>query len=31
MAEDPFAELADLAVRLGARCGALGLRVATVE
>ena len=31
MAEDPLAELADLAVRLGARCGALGLRVATVE
>jgi PncC family amidohydrolase len=31
MAEEPLAELADLAVRLGARCGALGLRVATVE
>ena len=31
MAEDPLAELADLAVRLGARCGDLGLRVATVE
>src|SRR6478735_4362365 len=31
MAEDPLTELADLAVRLGARCGALGLRVATVE
>ena len=31
MAEDPLAELADLAVRLGAQCGARGLRVATVE
>src|SRR6476661_2650150 len=31
MAEDPLAELADLAVRLGAHCGALGLRVTTVE
>ena len=31
MAEDPLAELADLAVRLGARCTDLGLRVATVE
>ncbi len=31
MAEDPLAELADLAVRLGARCGDLGLHVATVE
>ena len=31
MADDPLAELADLAVRLGARCVARGLRVATVE
>lgn len=31
MAEDPLDELADLAVRLGLRCGALGLHVATVE
>jgi nicotinamide-nucleotide amidase len=31
VAEDPLAELADLAVRLGARCSAQGLRVATVE
>ena len=31
MAEDPLVELADLAVRLGARCTDLGLRVATVE
>lgn len=31
MAEDPLAELADLAVRLGERCRSLGLRVATVE
>ena len=31
MADDPLAELADLAVRLGARCDARGLRVATVE
>ena len=31
MAEDPLAELADLAVRLGARCTARGLHVATVE
>jgi PncC family amidohydrolase len=31
MAEDPLAELADLAARVGARCGALSLRVATVE
>jgi nicotinamide-nucleotide amidase len=34
VAEDPLAELAelaDLAVRLGARCTVLGLRVATVE
>jgi nicotinamide-nucleotide amidase len=31
MAEDPLAELADLAVRLGARCSARGLRVTTVE
>jgi PncC family amidohydrolase len=31
VAEDSLAELADLAVRLGARCGALGLRVSTVE
>jgi nicotinamide-nucleotide amidase len=31
VAEDPLAPLADLAVRLGARCTALGLRVATVE
>ncbi len=31
MAEDPLAGLADLAGRLGARCKALGLRVATVE
>ena len=31
MAEDPLTELADLAVRLGLRCAALGLRVATVE
>ena len=31
MEEDLLAELADLAVRLGARCDALGLRVATVE
>ncbi len=31
VADAPLAELADLAVRLGARCGALGLRVATVE
>ena len=31
MAADPLAELADLAVRLGVRCIALGRRVATVE
>jgi nicotinamide-nucleotide amidase len=31
VAEDPLTELADLAVRLGARCSALGLHVATVE
>jgi PncC family amidohydrolase len=31
VAEDPLAELADLAVRLGTRCSVLGLRVATVE
>ena len=31
MADDALAELADLAVRLGARCSARGLRVATVE
>ena len=31
MADDPLAELADLAVRLGERCTALGLRIATVE
>ena len=31
MAEDPLADLVDLAVRLGAHCGALGLRVTTVE
>ncbi|MEO8437993.1 MAG: CinA family protein [Chloroflexota bacterium] len=34
MAEDPlakFSDLADLAVRLGTRCRALGLHVATVE
>ena len=31
MAEDPLAELADLAVRLGARCSARGVHVATVE
>jgi PncC family amidohydrolase len=31
VAEDPHADLADLAVRLGARCVALALRVATVE
>jgi PncC family amidohydrolase len=29
--DDPIAELIDLAVRLGARCHALGRRVATVE
>ena len=29
--DDPIAELVDLAARLGARCDALGLRVATVE
>jgi nicotinamide-nucleotide amidase len=31
VAEDPLAELADLAVRLGARCNARGLHVATVD
>jgi len=31
VAEDPLADLVDLAVRLGAHCGALGLRVTTVE
>jgi PncC family amidohydrolase len=31
VADDPFADLADLAVRLGALCNAQGLRVATVE
>jgi len=31
VAEDPLTGLADLAVRLGADCRALGLRVATVE
>ncbi|MEP6638386.1 MAG: CinA family protein [Chloroflexota bacterium] len=31
MAEDPLVELADLARRLGARCRALGILVATVE
>jgi nicotinamide-nucleotide amidase len=31
VAEDPLADLIDLAVRLGARCNALGLRIATVE
>ncbi|MEO8571042.1 MAG: CinA family protein [Chloroflexota bacterium] len=31
MADDPLIELADLAVRLGSRCTALGLRVATIE
>ena len=31
MADDPLADLADLAVRLGALCGSRGLRVATVE
>ena len=31
MAEDPLAELADLAVRLGAHCRARDLRIATVE
>ena len=31
MADDPLTELADLAVRLGARCSARGLRVTTVE
>jgi PncC family amidohydrolase len=31
MAEDPLAELAELAVQLGARCSELGLRIATVE
>jgi PncC family amidohydrolase len=31
MAEDPLVDLVDLAVRLGARCTALGRRVATVE
>jgi nicotinamide-nucleotide amidase len=31
VAEDPLVELADLAVRLGARCTVRGLRVATVE
>jgi competence/damage-inducible protein CinA C-terminal domain len=31
VSEDPLAELVDLAVRLGARCDALGLRVATIE
>jgi PncC family amidohydrolase len=31
VAEDPLAELASLAVRLGAGCTARGLRVATVE
>ena len=31
MAEDPLAELADLAVRLGALCTQRGVRVATVE
>ena len=29
--DDPIAELVDLAIRLGTRCDALGLRVATVE
>jgi nicotinamide-nucleotide amidase len=31
VADEPLAELADLAVRLGARCSALGVWVATVE
>jgi PncC family amidohydrolase len=31
VAEDPLAELSDLAVRLGARCAERGLHVATVE
>jgi PncC family amidohydrolase len=31
VAEDPLAELAGLAVRLGERCSALGLRFVTVE
>ncbi len=31
MAEDPLTELSDLAVRLGARCGARAVRIATVE
>jgi PncC family amidohydrolase len=31
VAEDPHAHLTDLAVRVGARCNDLGLRIATVE
>lgn len=31
MAEDPLADLIELAGRLGARCSELGLRIATVE
>jgi PncC family amidohydrolase len=31
VADDPLADLVDLAVRLGARCAAFGLRVTTVE
>ena len=31
MADDPLADLTDLAVRLGARCVALGVHIATVE
>lgn len=31
MADDPLADLSELAVRLGARCTALGLHIATVE
>lgn len=31
MADDPLADLTELAVRLGARCAARGVRVATVE